>query len=353
MADVRRGADSLVSMAQRACIGNVRNITDFGDMPFELIEPILRRVEDPDHLIVIQNQNPGLADNTAHLWRNFIKRDIPNWEARLLRPKNPQLWWKVYRKLEKEEQKRKADSEAQLLAKMKELEQKKESNKTTFINQTLRVGPKIPQVYYEGQERPRARASSTENTWSTGGPGTGSRALKKAKTGSQMMKALRQQSNAASKQRTMAEFKVRAPTGNTSLAARTQIVAAPKGMVMDKMPVVPRSTKSASSHPSTGDVNRVFPGLNRVHPTAREQAMSKTLDSAVAQERAVREDRLRRLTAPGAKASTELASPARHSPPTAHGTSTSQSPPPTTQPIRKRPAANAFMPSKKCKVAGR
>lgn len=348
----RTGADSLVNMVVRATAKNAGTIVDYGDVRFKLIEPVLRRVEEPEHLIRIQEQNPGFAEHTGEIWQRLIKRDIPNWESRILYPKNQASWYKVYRKLEREDRKRKEESEANLLAAMKDWEKKKETNKTTYIEQTVRAGPKIPVLHYPGQPGWSPTGEPSNRRWGTSvGPGAGNRALKTAKTGSQMLKAIRQQSTAASRQRSIAQ-----PTGNNvaldrqRLTASRQIVKAPKSMVMNKLPVTPRPTKEANSLAKPTD-SRAFPGLNKVPPTAREQARERTLNAALASERAAKEERLRKLTTKGAQPTLKQDVPPRQTVPDRSATQpTTNRVSPDPKPaalIKKRPASSVLLPAKR------
>lgn len=45
------GADSLVDMARRACTRYGARITDIGDLRYELIRPMLLKVESPEKLV--------------------------------------------------------------------------------------------------------------------------------------------------------------------------------------------------------------------------------------------------------------------------------------------------------------
>ena len=101
-------------MARRACIKNIRQLTDVGDTPYEVVRSVLLRIENPEHLRQIEERSPQICGADAEIWREFIKRDIPNWETKPHEPKNPTSWYKVYRKLLKES-KKEVDQDAQLL----------------------------------------------------------------------------------------------------------------------------------------------------------------------------------------------------------------------------------------------
>ena len=104
----------LSHMARRACLKNIRQITDVGDAPYDVVRPVLIRLENPEHLRQIEEKSPQICGADAEIWRDFIKRDIPNWEKKPHEPMNPTSWYKVYRKLLKES-KKEVDQDAQLL----------------------------------------------------------------------------------------------------------------------------------------------------------------------------------------------------------------------------------------------
>ncbi|MCJ1473393.1 hypothetical protein MMC13_002044 [Lambiella insularis] len=87
------------------CIKNIRAITDVGDIPYELVRPVLLKLENPEQLHVLEEASPQLCGADAEIWKEFIKRDIPNWESKRHEPKNPKNWCKVYRKLRTDSQK--------------------------------------------------------------------------------------------------------------------------------------------------------------------------------------------------------------------------------------------------------
>ncbi|KAL1952732.1 hypothetical protein VTO42DRAFT_4303 [Malbranchea cinnamomea] len=73
------GAPSLKDIARRACVKMVKRIKDVGMAPYDLVRPILLKVENPEHLREIELNSPHLMDEDGELWFDFIKRDIPFW----------------------------------------------------------------------------------------------------------------------------------------------------------------------------------------------------------------------------------------------------------------------------------
>lgn len=124
---------SLQAMCIGTCIDNIALVRDLGVMPFSTAEPILRCVTDADQLIEIQEHSPHLACDTADLWRVLIRRDFPNYSKNPIEPKNPLLWWKVYRKLKAEVAAIMAKDVAKLRNEMVEATKLKMETRVTFL----------------------------------------------------------------------------------------------------------------------------------------------------------------------------------------------------------------------------
>lgn len=114
---------SLKSMARRACVRFVRNLESVGDVPVELVESIINKIDNPDQLRRLEENSPQVVGHTKEGWINLIKRDIPNFEARMPGPDwretifsrdNADKWWKVYRKLKKAVEKENQQKDAKL-----------------------------------------------------------------------------------------------------------------------------------------------------------------------------------------------------------------------------------------------
>ncbi|KAK5117190.1 hypothetical protein LTR85_008958 [Meristemomyces frigidus] len=311
---------TLQSMAARSCIRSLRGITDVADTPYDLIKPVLRKIQNPDQLHEIETNSPHIADADAELWRAFIARDIPQWEDKIIEPKNPRSWWKVYRKLVRQEERAKEEQEAKLAAAMSGLKQEREANRAQF------VGKVIPQ----GKTSARAAfVDGVRNPHATSGWGTSDRtpALQNAKRGKDVVAAIRKQSALAASQRGRGMkddgfSKTMVPSG------RSQIQAAPAWMVREQARPVPAAAFIArtASPAAAGSTPTVF-APRKAAPTAAERALS----DAIRSNNAAREARLRALTQPKAKVT---------------GVSVASPPAPTA-----RPAASAALPPRAVRPA--
>jgi len=341
-------AASLVSMTQRACIRNLPGITDVADAPYEVIRPVLRKITNPQQLRDIEERSPHIADADAELWRAFIARDIPGWETKILTPKNPRSWWKVYKKLIREEGRAKEEQEEQLRLAMGGLEKKREVNQAKFVGKVIQEPHSRGKAFVDGVPNPKA------NSWGI----VREPALRNAKRGRDVLNAIRKQSSNAARDN---KFGLGGPARFAVPSAKTQIQKAPEWMVRDqKKPAPIVLTKPAGTGaPGKTSVAQVFA------PKRGRTATDKAIDDAVRHQNAVREARLRALTDPkknsveaqhAVRAQTHIASAPSTAQASRLGVAATQevklSPSPAPQVLKKRaaPTASPFMPAKKRKT---
>ncbi|KAF2773627.1 hypothetical protein EJ03DRAFT_240859, partial [Teratosphaeria nubilosa] len=129
-------AATLLQMATRIAMRNAANIEGFSNMPYELVKPILKKIDAPNKLKEIEDNTPELREHNADLWKEFIKRHIPKGEQVVeeVDITNPAKWRTYYFKLLKEKEKQEQEDEARLEAAMKGLTKQKEENKTSFVS---------------------------------------------------------------------------------------------------------------------------------------------------------------------------------------------------------------------------
>ncbi|MCJ1404755.1 hypothetical protein MMC11_007981 [Xylographa trunciseda] len=152
---------SLYYLARKACIKNIRSITDVGDIPYDLIRPVLLKLENPEQLHVLEEASPQLCGIDEELWRMFIARDIPKWESKPHEPKNPKNWYKVYRKLRLENQ-NEVDADAELLkAKMEGIKNEKAKHTSKVVDP--RTVPKLPRMGGMRVEGGRSKAGPSSS----------------------------------------------------------------------------------------------------------------------------------------------------------------------------------------------
>ena len=115
-------------MARRACIKHASMIDDVGDADYALVRPFLVKIQNPKQLWQIEQNSPQIVGLDAEIWRDFCKRDIPNYEKDPVEPSNPMSWYKVYLKLQKESQKQVDKDAEQLKATLDSIKNKQAQN---------------------------------------------------------------------------------------------------------------------------------------------------------------------------------------------------------------------------------
>ncbi|KAL8952341.1 MAG: hypothetical protein Q9222_001752 [Ikaeria aurantiellina] len=117
-------------------------LTDIGDIPYEIIRPVLLKIENPKQLQNLEEACPQLYGPDEELWKAFIRRDIHKWEEKMIYPKNPKSWSKVYRKLQKEHEAEVAEDTARLKAAFSGIKQEKDRHQSRVMEGV----PHIPKL---------------------------------------------------------------------------------------------------------------------------------------------------------------------------------------------------------------
>lgn len=189
-------AAPLLDMAQRACIRHVMDLQDVGELSYKVIRPVLKSVTNPAQLVSsiprpwrstalltslqrqIEEASPHIAEDDAELWEAFIRRDISKAESRLktTRPRNPSSWWKVYRKLKREDETETKAAEEKLKAALNRHKVDKGSKQTNIVRAVIPSGEKRTGWSAGPKEKP-----------------FGAQALKNAKTAADTITILKRQ----------------------------------------------------------------------------------------------------------------------------------------------------------------
>jgi elongin-A len=327
---------SLSAMAQNAAIKNISSITDVADLPYHAVEPILRRIDNPAQLREIEVACPHIAENSGPLWQELIKRDVSNAEKKMLYPKDPKNWWKIYRKMCNQEAEDKAAAEEGLKQAMMGLREAKGSKETTFVHKVYSLGAKKKTGFFDGVKH-----------------GGGGRApmVWNAKTGRDALSAMQRA--------TASKVKVFKPTSRHYVPdAKSQIKVAPRSMIVDNsgQEAVKRAAAEAKKYAESSSQRPVMftpmGTASKAEQAFRNEEMKAQLE---------RERRLRALTAP-ARPTTNPTPVARTESParptanrTVRPTATTQrtSVPQASAPIRRAAPAVDFPPSPPSSSANR
>ncbi|OBA20912.1 hypothetical protein METBIDRAFT_27289, partial [Metschnikowia bicuspidata var. bicuspidata NRRL YB-4993] len=76
------GILSLFQISQSVCIKQAGRISDVGDTPYHLVQPILKRLN-AKQLALLEKNSPTVTPHSDELWGGLIEKDFPD------RPYNP------------------------------------------------------------------------------------------------------------------------------------------------------------------------------------------------------------------------------------------------------------------------
>jgi elongin-A len=359
-------APSLMAMAQNAAIRNISSITDVADLPYHAVAPILSRIDNPQQLREVEVSCPHIAESSGPLWQALIKRDVSNAESKMVYPKDPKNWWKVYRKMIKQEAADKASAEEALKAAMNGLKSAKSGKETTFVPKVFALGQKKTSGFFDG-----VRQGGREGGGSSKAP-----MLWNAKTGRDAFGAMQRA--------TASKVKIFKPGPNRNHYVpdgKSQIRAAPKSMIQDnsgqeavlraaaeaKKYAEPKTHRPQTFTPmaATSKAEQAFRNEEIKAQHERERRLRSLTASTTrpAMHPAPQTHQARSTTATASSSSQRSSSTAATSAPSKRLASLSPSPPassstlkssqssqqprPAVPPKRKRPAAGAFLPSKR------
>lgn len=258
----------------------------------------------------IEEASPHIAEDDAELWHHFIRRDISNGEEKLKvnQPKNPCSWWKVYRKLKREDEAETKAAEERLKAALNQHKVGKDAKSTNIVRAVIPSGEKRS----GWGSAPRALPM-------------GSQALKNARSAQDKLKILNRQTAHRQQGRSAAQ----SIPAHQLHQLRGKITQAPSHMVRQY------AAKAGPSRPPppVPQTQAYRPVFAPKPQTYADRALTTALDNSKREQEA-RESRLRALTGASKPPSEKPAAPV---------TSSSA---PSTQ-VRKRPAYDPFLPQKK------
>ncbi|THY71279.1 hypothetical protein D6C86_04688 [Aureobasidium pullulans] len=332
-------AAPLLDMAQRACIRHVMDLQDVGELSYKVIRPVLKSVTNPAQLRQIEEASPHIAEDDAELWEAFIRRDISKAESRLktTRPRNPSSWWKVYRKLKREDETETKAAEEKLKAALNRHKVDKGSKQTNIVRAVIPSGEKRTGWSAGPKEKP-----------------FGAQALKNAKTAADTITILKRQTAQRQAGRSVAQ----STPMHQLQQMRGKVAQAPAHMIR-QYAQKPGPSRPAPIAPQPQAYRPVFASKPQ---TQADRALVTALNQNK-QEQEARERRLLALTSgpsTNKPRPTAAAAPARPPPATLAATAAPRrsSPIPVRKPspvhhtsgsnlVRKRPAYDPFLPAKK------
>lgn len=286
-------------MATQAAIRLAGQITDLADMPYHLARPILVKVNNPQQLRDIEVNCPHIAERSEELWRAFIARDISDWENKLVYPKNKNSWHKVYRYMLRQEEKLKDEAEEALRKTMLGENVKKARREVLVVNKAL------PHPWAE-ERAPIMIDGVSKADLPNHGDRNKKPTLKNAKTGSDIMAALRRQTAQASKAVNMARPFNSPANPQRFDTAKQQIQRAPAAMLSsasrpkqvvprELMPHQKRMLEDMNKARATAKGSSVAPPLGRLRDLKHYEQNRHKVEAATHKAREENEARLRAI----------------------------------------------------------
>ncbi|KAH0557088.1 hypothetical protein GP486_005122 [Trichoglossum hirsutum] len=134
---------SLFEMSKAIAIKNVHAIDDIGDIPYDMVRPILMKIENPKQLRALERKCPQIYGVDGEIWRELIKRDVPDWESKAHELNNPKDWYTVYKKLVRENEARIAADTEVLRRSLAGIKSEQAKHKSKLV-ENPRFLPRVP-----------------------------------------------------------------------------------------------------------------------------------------------------------------------------------------------------------------
>ncbi|KAI1824529.1 hypothetical protein F4861DRAFT_258223 [Xylaria intraflava] len=218
---------SLVNLCLAVCIRNTKDITDVGVMSYDLVRPIIQKIDSAAQLHQLEVKSPHLQEHTSDCWKRLVVRDFPVLCERYnFVPSNPKSWHKIYVKYQRIDTQQKREAEEKLINAFKEIKKEKDGNTSQVINYDSRKLPRLPRdVKPQVGSRPRAARVSHDQSELrfTGGSRTKTNQPK-----SLLTRARREAKEISTRNR------LNTQTG-AAQARPGQVMRAPAGMVHEKV----------------------------------------------------------------------------------------------------------------------
>jgi len=158
--------NSLVTMCKNKLLKEVDNLTDIGNIPFELIQPVLQRISRPDQLRKLEASCAQLRGKTGDIWTKLIQRDAGKY-AKSIEGADIKDWYKTYTELKARQDVDNENAKEVLAARMSAIRKQKNQNKAELdLNGTLvpenspsRIGRKSAVVKMQEAKRETGKAA--------------------------------------------------------------------------------------------------------------------------------------------------------------------------------------------------
>ncbi|KAI1333284.1 RNA polymerase II transcription factor SIII subunit A-domain-containing protein [Xylariaceae sp. FL0255] len=137
-------------------------LEDVGNLPYNVIRPILIKIDSADQLMLIEEKSPHLQGDTEECWRRLINRDFRALaEQHRWAPKDPKSWSKVYQKYRRLDVRAKAEAQASLKAAFQSINKEKQDKTSKVVNFN---GSNLPRPPRDVRSEVRQQASRGRGT---------------------------------------------------------------------------------------------------------------------------------------------------------------------------------------------
>ncbi|GKT48373.1 elongin-A [Colletotrichum spaethianum] len=147
MAPIKSLAELCIAVCQRH-ITELSSVGNGDTLQYHHVRDILMRVTNPAQLREIELNSPHIQGETSELWLRLIKKEFPTESHdKNYAPKNPSKWYKIYERYAEERRQAQQQAEAELLARVQGLQQKKDNNVSRIVDPKFaRFLPKPPKT---------------------------------------------------------------------------------------------------------------------------------------------------------------------------------------------------------------
>ncbi|KAK1989502.1 RNA polymerase II transcription factor SIII subunit A [Colletotrichum cereale] len=147
MAPVKSLAELCIAVCQRH-ITELSSVGNGDTLQYHHVRDILMRVTNPAQLREIEINSPHIQGETSEIWLRLIKKEFPTESHdKNYAPKNPSKWYKIYERYAEERRHAQQQAEAELLARVQGLQQKKDNNVSRIVDPKFaRFLPKPPKT---------------------------------------------------------------------------------------------------------------------------------------------------------------------------------------------------------------
>ncbi|KXH25135.1 RNA polymerase II transcription factor SIII subunit A [Colletotrichum simmondsii] len=186
MAPTKSLAELCIAMCQRH-ITELSSVGNGDALQYHHVREILLRVTNPAQLREIELNSPFIQGETSELWLRLIKKEFPSEShEKNYAPKNPSKWYKIYERYAEERREAQQQAEAELLARVQGLQQKKDNNVSRIVDPKFaRFLPKPPKTGRTFSTQPRGKRELPSSlSWAAGSRmkmTTGASVMKKAR----------------------------------------------------------------------------------------------------------------------------------------------------------------------------